>query len=132
MKLKKALYGLKKATRFWHFKLDQSFSQVKLCKSLNDQDGVYIKHSEGKRQLVGVYVDDLIMNGTNLDFIGYFKEELMKWFKMTGLGLFGHLGYLGYLGIEVIQDEDWICLSQASCSKNILKIFKMNSRGEIS
>ena len=32
----------------------------------------------------------------------------MKWFKMTSLGLFS------YLGIEVIQDEDWICLSQAS------------------
>ena len=125
MKLKKALYGLKKATRFWHFKLDQSFSQLKLCKSINDQGGVYIKHSEGKRLLVGVYVDDLIMNGTNLDFIGYFKEELMKLFKRTGLGLFS------YLGIEVIQDEDWICLSQASCSKNILKIFKMNSRGDI-
>ena len=85
MKLKKALYGLKKATRFWHFKMDQSLSQLKLRNGLNDQGGVYIKHSEGKRLLVGVYVDDLIINSTNLDFIGYFKEELMKLFKMTGL-----------------------------------------------
>ena len=40
---------------------------------------------------------------------------------MTDLGLM-----LPYLGIEVIQDEDQICLSQASYAKMIVETFKMD------
>ena len=45
----------------------------------------------------------------------------MKLFKKTNLGLL-----ISDLGIEVIHDEDRICLSQASYAKNILETFKMD------
>ena len=78
------------------------------------------KH-EGDRQLIKVYVDDLIINGLNSSLTRDFKKYMMKLFKMIDLG---HL--FSYLGIDMIQDEDWICLNHIACSKKILETFKMD------
>jgi hypothetical protein len=37
--------------------------------------------------VVGVYVDDLIITGSDRDNIKSFKEEMTTTFKMSGLGL---------------------------------------------
>ena len=37
--------------------------------------------------LVGVYVDDLIITGTDVEEIMAFKEEMHRLFKMSDLGL---------------------------------------------
>ena len=56
-----------------------------------------MKQCEGDRLVIGVYVDDLIITSSNSSLIRYFKEEIMKLFKMTDLGLL-----FSYLGIDVI------------------------------
>jgi hypothetical protein len=45
---------------------------------------------------VGVYVDDLLITGTNTKSIGRFKQEMVVVFKMSDLGLLTY-----YLGIQV-------------------------------
>jgi hypothetical protein len=46
--------------------------------------------------VVGVYVDDLIITGSDCNNIRSFKEEMVVAFKMSNLGLLHY-----YLGIEV-------------------------------
>ena len=50
--------------------------------------------------IVGVYIDDLQLTGSNEENLRNFKLELMKLFEMTDLGLLST-----YLGIQVIQEK---------------------------
>ena len=95
-KLHKALYGLKQTPRAWYIKLDRSLTTLGLKKS-EYEPAVYFKNSNESSMIVGVYIDDLLLNGSDEENLRKFKLELMKLFKMTDLGLLST-----YLGIEVI------------------------------
>jgi hypothetical protein len=86
------------------------FSKSKL------EHAVYRKGDDKSFLLVGVYVDDLIITGTNPHDIENFKSEMQKLFKMSDLGLLSY-----YLGIEMEQKNDEIRLCQSSYAKNILE-----------
>jgi hypothetical protein len=64
----------------------------------------------GERLIVGVYVDDLLITGSN------FKKEIVVVFRMSDLGLLTY-----YSGIEVQQSDKGISLSQESYAKKILE-----------
>ena len=49
-----------------------------------------------------------------------FKEDMMKTFEMTDLGLMSY-----FLGIEVSQRDDGIFISQKKYTEDLLKKFKM-------
>jgi hypothetical protein len=66
--------------------------------------------------VVGVYVDDLIITGSDRDNIRSFKEEMAAAFKMSDLGLLHY-----YLSIEVKQSASGILLSQGAYVMKILK-----------
>lgn len=63
-----------------------------------------------------MYVDDLIVTGTNEEEVAVFKKQMQKVFDMTDLG---KLSY--YLGIEVLQDNESITISQSGYAKKILQ-----------
>nr|XP_020191935.1 uncharacterized mitochondrial protein AtMg00810-like [Aegilops tauschii subsp. strangulata] len=67
-------------------------------------------------QIVGVYVDDLVITGAATREIDSFKQQMTKPFRMSDLG---KLGY--YLGIEVSQEHDRIVLGQAAYAKRLLE-----------
>jgi hypothetical protein len=55
------------------------------------------RRGTGKTMLVvGVYVDDLIIYGPSVSSIAEFKQQMMKTFSMSDLGLLSY-----YLGMEV-------------------------------
>jgi hypothetical protein len=60
LKLKKALYGLRKAPRAWNAKLDKELIALDFVKS-ELEHVVYRRSSKNVFLLVGVYVDDLII-----------------------------------------------------------------------
>jgi hypothetical protein len=66
--------------------------------------------------VVGVYVDDLIITGSDHDNIRSFKEEMATAFKMSDLGLLHY-----YLIIEVKQSASSISLSQGAYAMKILE-----------
>jgi hypothetical protein len=75
------------------------------------------RHLDSRSQLViGVYVDDLIITGTNCEDIKRFKQEMAAVFKMTDLGLLRY-----YLGTEVKQSKEGISLSQGAYAAQILE-----------
>ena len=114
-KLHKALYGLHQAPRAWNQKLDEKLSLLGFVRSTSDH-AIYCRGSGVERLVVGVYVDDLVITGTNSSSIKKFKEEMTAVFKMSDLGLLSY-----YLGIEVKQKEEGITLSQGSYALKILE-----------
>ena len=119
LKLKKALYGLKQAPRAWNYKLDCVLRSMGFIRSVGDQE-VYILKNVQDKLLVGVYVDDLIITGSNTEGIEEFKTSMKTQFEMTDFGLLN-----SYLGIEVIQEETEIKMCQASYALKVLDEFNM-------
>ena len=108
LRLKKALYGLKQAPRAWNYKLDCILKSMGFIRSIGDQ-AVYILKNVQDKLLVGVYVDDLIITGSNTEGIEGFKTSMKTQFEMTDFGLLN-----SYLRIEVIQKETEIKMCQSS------------------
>jgi hypothetical protein len=77
---------------------------------------IYIRRNGNVQLVVGVYVDDLIITGSDCDNIWSFKEEMAATFKMSDLSLLRY-----YLGIEVKQSASGISLSQGAYVMNILE-----------
>ena len=119
LRLRKALYGLKQAPRAWNSKLDNTLRSIGFIKSVNDQ-AVYISNIKGDRILVGVYVDDLIVTGSNTQRIEEFKSSMKTEYDMTDFGLLN-----SYLGVEVIQSKSEIRLCQSNYALKVVKEFDM-------
>jgi hypothetical protein len=105
LRLDKALYGLCQAPRAWNIKLDHSLCEIGFKKS-RCEHGVYARGHGTSRLLVGVYVDDLIITGSDVDEINRFKKEMTRLFLMSDLGPLSF-----YLGIEVKQGAEGITLN---------------------
>lgn len=118
-KLSKALYGLRQAPRAWNIRLDKSLKNIGFERCSHDQ-AVYTRNKTGCSLVVGVYVDDLIVTGSNEREINKFKEQMMKEFEMSNLGLLSY-----YLGIEVSQTKEGVSLKQRTYAKRILEEFGM-------
>ncbi|WVZ83575.1 LOW QUALITY PROTEIN: hypothetical protein U9M48_030707 [Paspalum notatum var. saurae] len=105
-KLHKALYGLHQASRAWNHKLDKSLI------SLSPSEHAISYKEEGTGQLVvGMYVDDLIITGTNSQAIRKLKKEMTHLFKMSDLGLLHY-----YLGIEAYARKILEKAGMAGCN----------------
>jgi hypothetical protein len=120
LKLKKALYGLKQAPRAWNAKLDRELTALGFVRSQLDH-AVYRRRNRDSFLLVGVYVDDLIISGPDVQDIRKFKDEMKKKFSMSDLGLLSY-----YLGIEVKQSANGITLCQSSYAIKILEVAGMS------
>ncbi|XP_076901931.1 uncharacterized protein LOC143556522 [Bidens hawaiensis] len=102
-KLKKVLYGLRQVPRAWNVRLDEVLKEMGFNRCAQDPAVYKLKNSF--TLIVGVYVDDLIVTGTNEKKINDFKKKMKMVFDMSDLG---RLCY--YLGIEVDQDGDGISI----------------------
>lgn len=77
---------------------------------------VYMRTNGEEKLLVGVYVDDLIIIGSDKKEIKRFKDQMLDLFSKSDLGLLSY-----YLGIEVHQANKGITMSQAGYGKKILE-----------
>jgi hypothetical protein len=98
------LYGLKQAPRAWNIKLDKSLKKLGFEKCPSESP-VYKRGARKATVILGGYVDDLLITGSEPKEIEKFKQLMAAEFEMSDLG---SLSY--YLGIEVEQHEDFIIL----------------------
>ena len=117
-KLKNALYGLKQAPRAWNKKIDGVINQIGFEKCISEH-GVYIKReTTTDLVLLCLYVDDLLITGSNMSEINKVKQLLMKKFEMTDLG---QLSY--FLGIEFKEIEAGVVMHQSKYAVDLLVKF---------
>ncbi|KAL0423821.1 UNVERIFIED_CONTAM: Retrovirus-related Pol polyprotein from transposon RE2 [Sesamum radiatum] len=120
LRLKKTLYGLKQAPRAWYSRIDKYFMDRGFRR--RSEPTLYIKSQGNDTLIVSLYVDDLIYTGNNEKMIQVFKEDMMKTFEMSDLGLM-HF----FLGIEINQEKKGIFICQRKYTETLLKKFKMES-----
>lgn len=106
-KLYKALYGLRQAPRAWYTKLSKCLEDIGFVRCPYEH-AVYTKRDGQKVVIVVVYVDDLLVTGSDVCAIEDFKKQMNCKSEMSNLG---NLSY--YLGIEVAQGEGFIELKQS-------------------
>eukprot|EP00253_Pinus_taeda_P005684 PITA_05684 len=118
-RLKESLYGLKQAPRAWYAKMDSFLLESGFSKCYSDNT-VYTKKVGNSLIILVLYVDDLILTGSDPNLINHVKSSLKKKFEMTDLG---HLHY--FLGLQVLQSKEGISLSQSKYACDILRHFHM-------
>eukprot|EP00253_Pinus_taeda_P020355 PITA_20355 len=118
-RLKKSLYGLKQASRAWYAKMDSFLLESGFSRCYSDNT-VYTKKVGNSLIILVLYVDDLILTGSDPNLIKHVKSSLKKKFEMTDLG---HLHY--FLGLQVLQSKEGISLSQSKYACDILRHFHM-------
>ena len=84
-KLLKSLYGLKQAPRQWHIKFDQCLLSNGFKTNESDKC-IYYKSFDDAHVIICLYVDDLLIFGSNIDVINTTKTLLKNNFDMKDLG----------------------------------------------
>ncbi|KAK3124877.1 hypothetical protein QOZ80_7BG0595270 [Eleusine coracana subsp. coracana] len=104
------------APRVWNAKLDSTLKGMGFEQSPHEA-AIYRRGNGGNALLVGVYVDDLVINGTKDAEVAAFKEDMKATFQMSDLGPLSF-----YLGIEVHHDDSRITLRQTAYAKRIVEL----------
>eukprot|EP00253_Pinus_taeda_P009646 PITA_09646 len=120
-RLKKSLYGLKQAPRAWYAKMDNFLLETGFSRCHSDNT-IYIKKVGKSLIILVLYVDDLILTGSDPNLINHVKSNLKNKFEMIDLG---HLHY--FLGLQVLQSKEGISLSQSNAKTSPLLVGFTNS-----
>ncbi|CAL1369869.1 unnamed protein product [Linum trigynum] len=117
-KLQKSLYGLKQAPKQWH----EKFDSVVLAHGFSHNSAdkcIYSKCTKEYMVIICLYVDDMLIIGTNMKGINETKEYLTSCFQMKDLGEVDTI-----LGIEVKKHSGGFALSQSHYVEKMLKKFE--------
>src|SRR6266540_7503216 len=116
-RLLKSLYSLKQTPKQWHEKFDVTLTSAGFA--INETDRcVYYRHGGGEGVILCLYMDDILIFGTNIDVINKVKSFLSKSFDMKDLGEADVI-----LNIKLIKDESEITLPQSHYMEKVLSRF---------
>ena len=124
-RLHKALYGLKQAPRAWFDKLRSFLTQQGFDYSRADQS-LYFKFTSSYCIYILVYVDDIIITGSNNTELQSFISILHSQFSLKDLGSLSF-----FLGIEVKNCKGVVLLSQKKYITDLLKRAKMDDANSL-
>ena len=94
-RLQKALYGLKQVPQSWFHRMDE-FLQTHGYHSTPYDPNLYVRSTPEGVSYILLYVDDLLITGSDSAAIAEIKAKLSATFEMTDLGLLSY-----FLGIIV-------------------------------
>jgi hypothetical protein len=81
-RLKKALYGLKQAPQAWYIKIDRYLDEQGFQQSPSNSN-LYIKSVGNDIILLVIYVDDIIIIGSEASVIEQIKSNMSKYFDKS-------------------------------------------------
>ncbi|GJY15737.1 copia protein [Tanacetum coccineum] len=124
-KLKKALYGLKKAPCAWYdmlssFLISQHFSKGAVDPTL------FTRQAGNDLLLVQIYVDDIIFASTNTTMCNEFANQMTTKFKMSMMGKMSF-----FLGLQISQSPRGIFINQSKYAYEIVKKYGMLTTNSI-
>lgn len=106
LRLRRSLYGLKQSPHAWFDRFRRAIIQMGYKQS-NGEHTLFYKRSDDKVTILIVYVDDIIITGSDAQETERLKMQLAKEFEVKDMG---QLRY--FLGIEVSRSPKGIYLSQ--------------------
>ena len=119
-RLVKSLYGLKQAPKQWHEKFDNiilSFGFV-----VNESDKcVYCKVKSDGCIILCLYVDDILLFGSNMGIVNETKSFLSSKFDMKDMGVANVI-----LGLKLTRSAEGIAISQSHFVEKVLEKFGYN------
>src|ERR1700677_2176278 len=118
-RLKKSLYGLKQAPRSWFSKMDNFLIATRFSRCHSDPN-VYTKKVGSHLIILVLYVDELILTGSDSKLLNHVKTILKKKFEMTDLGFLHY-----FVGLQVLQTNEGLFLSQYKYACDLLRLFHM-------
>ena len=84
-KLKRSIYGLKQSSRQWYFRFHDSIISYSF-EIIEDDHCVYMKRSKKSVLILSLYVDDILIEGNDMDSIPATKKWLSSIFEMKDMG----------------------------------------------
>eukprot|EP00253_Pinus_taeda_P027794 PITA_27794 len=99
-RLKKSLYGLKQAPRQWYLKFDKFMSEQGYTRCHSDHCVYLKKRNDGSYIILLLYVDDMLVAGSNMQEINVLKRKLANSFAMKELGAAKQI-----LGMRITRDR---------------------------
>ena len=127
-KLKKSLYGLKQAPRQWYKKFDSFMSSHSFTRCQADHC-CYFKKIDNNFIILLLYVDDMLVAGSNMQEIVNLKLKLSKQFEMKDMGAVKQI-----LGMRIKRDTNsrTLLLSQDKYINKVLSRFNMQNAKVVS
>ncbi|XP_021639461.2 uncharacterized mitochondrial protein AtMg00810-like [Hevea brasiliensis] len=83
---------------------------------------LHVRSINGDLLIVSLYVDDLLITGSNISFVKEFKKKMQNVFEMTDLRRMSY-----FLGMEAHQFEEGTFKNQEKYAKEILRKFGMEN-----
>jgi hypothetical protein len=128
-RLKKSLCGLNQSPRKWYLKFDRFMIEQGYSRCHSDHC-VYFKRLEnGSYIILLLYVDDMLVLGSNMNDINVLKKKLSNSFTMKDLGAAKKI-----LGMRITRDKKncKLTLSQGEYIEKVLERFRMKNEKLIS
>ncbi|GBN29683.1 Retrovirus-related Pol polyprotein from transposon TNT 1-94 [Araneus ventricosus] len=119
-KLNKSLYGLKQAPRQWFHKFQQFMNKVKFKQSTSDLC-IFIRKEKGRKLIICLYVDDLLIAGSDPDEVKIVINLLQNEFEMSKSA-----PPTEFLGIRLVFTPTELKLDQEEYIDKMLKHFNMS------
>ena len=109
-------YGLEQSPRAWFGHFSSVVQEFGMLRSTADHSIFYPHNSSGQCIYLVVYVDDIVITGSDEDGIQKLKKHLFTHFQTKNLG---KLKY--FMGIEIAQSSSGVVLSQRKYALDILE-----------
>nr|GEY36956.1 hypothetical protein [Tanacetum cinerariifolium] len=113
-RIRKSLYGLKKALRAWYNELSKFLTSKGFTKGTIDPTLFTIRYEE-EILLVQIYIDDIIFGSTNPKYTKRFEKLMHNRFETS---LIGEMKF--FLGLQIHQSPHGIFINQAKYTLKIL------------
>ncbi|CAN0920957.1 Retrovirus-related Pol polyprotein from transposon RE2 [Linum grandiflorum] len=125
-RLHKAIYGLKQAPRAWFKKLKGYLVSAGYHACLSDTS-LFVLKTPTTTTYVLVYVDDLIITGSDSSYIASFIRTLDKHFSLKDMGELHH-----FLGLDIRRTAVGLQVNQRSYLQGILHRVNMTTCSSVS
>ncbi|KAA3469055.1 dynamin-related protein 4C-like [Gossypium australe] len=123
-KLVKSLYGIKQASKQWHKKFDNVMMANGF--KINEYDKyVYVKPTDIGYIIICLYVDDILIVGSNNEMVKHTKDMLNSRFDMKDIGLTNVI-----LGIQIKRSSKCFVMTQPHNVDKVLAKFSKDDSGK--
>jgi hypothetical protein len=128
-KLKKSLYGLKQALRKWYLKFDRFMIEQGYSRCHSDHFVYFKKLENGSHIIFLLYVDDMLVAGSNMHYINVLKKKLANSSVMKDLGAGKKI-----LGTRITRGKKnhKLTLTQGEYIEKVLERFRMQNAKTVS